>query len=145
MTSVRALTDMDPTTYGRTYAVGPLIAGVLHRGIEFPIVGPMENLFWGFVYGLGFEAAFALGLLDGFATGANQLPTVVPGLIWPALVSFGLFYLGRRIWSRGSRALRIGATVTFVASMLAVVPVSWLREPPFDQIPLYVSTTRALF
>jgi hypothetical protein len=135
---------MDPTTYGWTCALGPLIAGILHRGIEFPIIGPMENVFWGFVYGLGFEAAFALNLLGGFATGANQLPTVVPGLLWPAIVSFGLFYLGRSIWSHGGRALRIAATTTFAASMLAVVPVSWLQEPPFDQIPLYASTTRAL-
>jgi hypothetical protein len=105
----------------------------------------MENLFWGFVYNVGFEIVYALGLMEGVATLGGQPATAAAGLLWPVLVSIGLFYLGRHVWSHANGAIRIAATSVFITSMLFVVPVRWLQEYPFNQIPLYASTVKAIF
>lgn len=114
------------------FAVLPLFAGVFLPYLEFGSFGRFFNLFWGLIYGIGWNvAAHASG-----GPNAGVAP-IFGSVLWPAAVSIVLFWLSGKPLAILSVVWRRAAIMSLIVTLLFVIPASLVGSAPFHSLPTF--------
>jgi hypothetical protein len=100
--------------------------------MTFGYFGRFINLFWESVYGLGL---LAIALIPGGLD--SRVGLLVGALLWPLLVTVGLFVLIGAAARVDSSKLHMVVGALIVVSLFCVIPFDRTSAGPLSYLPLY--------